>query len=249
MAHETAVVTGGGTGIGRSICHALADRGLAVIAVGRRKEHLEETRAHAPDRITALAADVSDPMGRDAVVKAVGDGKLRCLVHNAGTLEPVGPLERVRLSEWRASQAVNVEAPLFLTQALLPVLPGGRVLHISSGAAHDGYPGWGAYCVGKAGLHMLYRVLAQELADRGIGVGSMRPGVVDTPMQALIRQQTEADFPLVEQFRKLKQEGGLEEPAVIAAFTAWLLLETTAEDFIREEWNYNDSSHRSRWQR
>eukprot|EP00957_Ditylum_brightwellii_P005530 424079-Ditylum_brightwellii.AAC.1 len=86
--------------------------------------------------------------------------------------------------------AVNMEGPLFLTQALLPKLKaatttigGARVLHISSGASQKPYRGWGPYCTSKAGLNMIYRVLREELQPHNIHVGSVRPGVVDTPMQ------------------------------------------------------------------
>ncbi|MEX0871669.1 MAG: SDR family NAD(P)-dependent oxidoreductase [Aquisalimonadaceae bacterium] len=247
MSNELAVVTGGGTGLGRSICHALADRGLTVLTVGRRSVPLEETRAHAPELITALAADVATRQGRDAIVDAVGERRLRALVHNAGVIEPIGPLAEVRLEDWRHSQAVNVEAPLFLTQALLDRLPGGRILHISSGAAHKALAGWGAYCTSKAALYMLYQTLGLELADRDVGVGSFRPGVVDTPMQTLIRRQSASEFPAVQQFVQLHSSGSLADPGQVADFAAWLLLDVSADRYGREEWSFTEPAHRAQW--
>lgn len=247
MGSELAVVTGGGSGLGRSICHALAARGLRVLAVGRRRAPLEETRTQYPELITALSADVATVEGREVISNAVSGQPLRALVHNAGVLEPIGALADVRLDNWRASQAVNVEGPLFLTQALLASLPGGRILHISSGAAHQGYAGWGAYCVSKAALHMLYQVLSQELAERDIAVGSLRPGVVDTPMQALIREQPARKFPSVQRFRDLHASGALEDPDQVAAFTAWLLLDVPGDRYAREEWSFTDPAHRALW--
>ncbi|MDN3516158.1 SDR family NAD(P)-dependent oxidoreductase [Aquisalimonas lutea] len=241
------VVTGGGSGLGRAICRELAERGLQVVAVGRRRDALEGTRSLDPERITTVAADLATAEGRAEVVEALGDGSLAGLVHNAGALEPIGPLAGVRLEDWRQAQAVNVEAPLFLTQGLLDNLQGGRVLHMSSGAAHHGYAGWGSYCTGKAALHMIYQVLREELRDRGIAVGSLRPGVVDTPMQALIREQPPERFPMVQRFLDLHATGQLEDPAEVARFTAWLLLEVEADAFSAEEWSFTEPAHRERW--
>ncbi len=243
MVAELAVVTGGGSGLGRAIAQRLAERGVEVIVLGRRSEPLEETAATAPDWIRAVAADVATQAGREAVVDAVGGRPVRALVHNAGILEPIGPLAGVRLEEWRHSQAVNVEAPLFLTQALLDDLPGGRVLHISSGAAHHGYPGWGAYCTSKAALYMVCQVLQLELADRGIAVGSLRPGVVDTPMQTLVREQPPERFPAVQRFVDLHASGQLEDPQEVALFVERLLFEVDADTLTAREWSFTDPAH------
>lgn len=247
MDRQLAVVTGGGTGLGRSLCHVLAARGMDVLAVGRRRQPLEETSSGYPKYIQPLTADVAEVRGREAVRGAVAERRVRCLVHNAGVLEPLGPLADVDLVQWRRAQSINVEAPLFLTQSLLDRLPGGRVLHISSGAAHHGYAGWGAYCTSKAALYMLYQVLSQELADRGITVGSLRPGVVDTPMQALIRNQSPETFPDVGKFLDLHASGKLEDPDRVAAFTAWLLLDVPEQEYGREEWNFGDVAQRAAW--
>ncbi len=244
---DLAVVTGAGTGIGRALARGLADRGLDVLLVGRRAGPLQEACAHASAHMQAISADVGDPTGRARIVDAIGDRRVRCLVHNAGVLEPIGPLANVSLEAWRAAQAVNVEGPLFLTQALLDKLPGGRVLHISSGAAHGAYPGWGSYCTAKAALHMIYQVLREELAASSIAVGSLRPGVVDTPMQALIRNQTPETFPRVQRFLDLHARGELEDPIEVADFAAWLLLDVPAADYAAAEWSFTEPEQRRRW--
>ncbi len=245
---ELAVVTGAGTGIGRALAHALAERGLNVVAVGRRAAALAETCSAHPERMRAVSADVSDPEGRGRIVAATAGAPVRCLVHNAGVLEPIGPLMEVGLGEWRRAQAINVEAPLFLSQALLGQLSGGRILHLSSGAAHHPYSGWGSYCTGKAALYMLYQVLREELGRQGVAVGSLRPGVVDTPMQGLIRQQTPERFPEVERFLELHARGRLERPEQVAGFASWLLLDVDAGEFAAGEWSFTDAGHRRRWE-
>lgn len=237
-----ALVTGGGTGLGRAVTLALARRGMEVLAIGRRPGPLRETREREPDRVRTLSADVAREEGRAAIVEAVGEGPLACLVHNAGVLTPVAPLAEVTLEQWRAHQAINVEGPLFLTGALLEPLRGGRVLHVSSGAAHHAYRGWGAYCTSKAALHMIYQVYREELADRDIAVGSIRPGVVDTPMQAQVRELSPDVFPDRERFVEMKRTGRLRDPARSAAAIVALLLDTDAERFGRQEWDVREVS-------
>lgn len=237
---EYAIVTGAGTGLGRAIALRLSAAGFPVLGVGRRVEPLEALADEAQERVYTVSADLGRPEGRQAVADALGAGdRVRFLVHNAGVLEPVGPLAQVSLKDWRYNQAINVEAPLFLTQLLLPQLKGGRVLHISSGAAHRSIPGWGAYCTSKAALHMLYMVLRDELAEQDIAVGSLRPGVVDTPMQALIREQPRERFPAVERFRQLKATGALHDPDAVAAFVLHLLTAVDTEAFRAQEWEYD----------
>ena len=100
---ETVIVTGGSSGIGRALCAALAQRGFAVLAVARRASALQSLVEAFPGVIQAVVADVATPEGRDAVAAALGpDQPLRFLVHNAGTLEPIGPLTDPRAKFDRA---------------------------------------------------------------------------------------------------------------------------------------------------
>lgn len=129
----------------------------------------------------------------------------------------LGPLASIEATKWREVVATNLDAPLFLTQALLPHLElcgpwraeGARVLNMSSGTAHRACVGWGAYCVTKSGMHMMYRkmyrVLSAGLAPEGTSVGSVRPGVVATPIQDGIREYHGApvDFPMKHKFDDL----------------------------------------------
>lgn len=249
MNRKFAVVTGAGSGIGRALTRHLASLDLDVLAVGRRSAPLEETRATAPDRISLIAADVSMPEGRRKILRALGPGrKLSYLVHNAGLLAPVSPLSNVILADWRYHMSVNVEGPVFLTQALLErMTTPSRILHISSGAAHNAYEGWGAYCASKSALHMVYRIYDQELRERQIRVGSVRPGVVNTPMQDEVRTATEDVFPQLPKFQDLKKNDELGNPEDVARFLAWLLLETEPETYAAEEWDIRDQPHDAPW--
>ena len=240
MNTKWAVVTGAGSGIGRALTITLANaHGFKILAVGRREEKLKETQRHNPRQIVILTADVSKEEGRQKIGQKVAKiGSIDFLIHNAAQLQPVKSLKSVGLDEWRQHFAVNVEGPLFLTQKLLPFLKqGSRILHIGSGAAHHAYAGWGAYCTSKAALYMLYQVWKKELAGEGILVGSLRPGVVNTPMQDQVRQADKKEFPALDRFVQLKEEGKLIAPEITARFICHVLLDTNAEQFTEQEWD------------
>lgn len=146
--------------------------------------------------------------------------------------------------------ATNVEGPLFLTQALLPnLVENSRMVNISSGAAHQGIPGWGMYCTSKAALFMLGQLLKDELVQRNIWFGSVRPGIVDTPMQEEIRALKPESFPMVEQFRQYKATGALVTSELVAQYLEWLLLEVSGPQLGEREWDIRDTEWQSAWQK
>jgi len=221
--HElTALVTGGSSGIGAALVAELEARGLRVYSVARSADKLAQQAEKTGSRVVPVVADVATPAGWQKVAEAVS-APLDFLVHNAGTLDPV------------------TESVLFLTQKLLPVLrqPGARILAVSSGAAFRAIPGWAAYCTAKAAMNMVIHVFEAEWATaRGIRSALVRPGVVDTPMQAHIRAQDAQNFPLVGKFRALKSDNALASPAEVAKFMADILLCTRDEDFARTLWDF-----------
>jgi len=240
---QVALVTGGGSGIGQALAWELAlNHNFKVYIAGRHADKLAQTVSKAAQKIISVAADVAEPAGRQTIAEALSaEPELNYLVHNAGLLPPVKPLMEVSVEEWRYHQATNVEGPLFLTQALLPKLGGGRILHISSGAAHHAYAGWGAYCASKATLHMIYQVLSLELKKYGIAVGSLRPGVVDTPMQNSVRQADSNVFPQLSRFVELKEKDDLLSPAFVARFIAYILIKTGDDAYSRQEWDIREN--------
>ena len=237
-----AIVTGAGSGIGQALCAELAKTyEMRVLAIGRHLQTLKQTQILAPEAIEPFVADVSRTEGREKIVRRMSEQSIRFVVHNAAVLQPVKALSLITLDEWRTHFAINVEGPLFLTQKLLPHLhKGSRILHISSGAAHHAYAGWGAYCTSKSALHMLYLVWNMELKDRGILVGSVRPGVVETPRQDQGRQARKEIFPALDRFVKLQAEGKLLPPQTAAKFIAWVLTHTDDEQFVGQEWDIDE---------
>mmetsp|Transcript_15999 Transcript_15999/g.19536 ORF Transcript_15999/g.19536 Transcript_15999/m.19536 type:complete len:262 (+) Transcript_15999:173-958(+) len=253
------VITGGGSGIGAALAKRFVSRSQEVLIVGRRSNALLQTKNECsnPSLVRLVEADVSKEDEHEKIFESLKEYEwIDNLVHNAALLEPVCPLMDVSLKDWRKHMAVNVDGPLFLTKQLLPKLQarrvdsdhGGRVLHISSGAAHHGYQGWGAYCTSKAAFHMVYKVLSAELAPLGVTVGSARPGVVDTPMQDLIREKTEREMPDVSRFKIMKKQGNLLGPDEVAQFLDWLLHETDDVEFSEREWDIRDEEFHHRWE-
>jgi len=243
------LITGGGTGIGRALAERFAAKGWRVTIVGRRLNLLQEVARDYPDKISIISADVGSIQDRQKIVSEA-KGTLDLLVHNAAVLGPVGPILDQSPEDWKSHMATNVEGPLFLTQALLPKLvENSRVVNISSGAAHQGIPGWGMYCTSKAALFMLGQLLKDELAQRNIWFGSVRPGIVDTPMQAEIRALEPENFPMVEQFRQYKATGALVTSELVAQYLEWLLLEVSGPQLGEREWDIRDAEWQSAWQK
>ena len=261
-----ALVTGGKSGIGKALALKIASFPFIdqVLAVSRS---IKDSDVAESPKITALAADVSTEDGRHQIVQEVdrlcGSGNARSkqlmyLIHSAGVIDPIKPVLEVRPDELRHAMVINCEAPFFLTTALYPYMTrlsenglAGRVLHVSSGAAHGAPPvGWSCYGVTKAAFFQSYKVLEREFRQLGghVVVGSFKPGVVDTSMQGTIRDASESEMPVVGTFKIMKEKAGaavnnalkarpppkgaLDTPDNVAFFAEYLLLGTTDEEFV-----------------
>lgn len=186
---RTALITGGSRGLGRALALGLAREGWNVVIDARDAEALERARAEVdaagPGDVVALPGDVTDPVHVAALVgAAASEGRLELLVNNAGTLgpSPLPSLAALRADDLERTLRTNLVAPLRLVQAALPHLRscGGAVLNVTSDAAVEGYPGWGAYGASKAALEQLSRVLAAE--EPTIRVWWVDPGDMRTQM-------------------------------------------------------------------
>lgn len=239
------VITGGGSGIGRALAEALAGREQKVLVVGRREQALKETATFS-SHIDICVADVSSKQGRDKLVSCLKPSNhIQGLVHNAGIIEPITPLADIEEQAWNTILATNLSAPLFLSQALLPKLKGGRVLHIGSGVAHFPVAAWAPYCVSKAALYMLGRCFQLEYQDPVFA--SVMPGIIETNMQALIRQSQGMEAEKLAFFTNLQREDRLLKPETVALFLTWLLLDTNNEEYTSQEWDIYDKSHHEAW--
>jgi NAD(P)-dependent dehydrogenase (short-subunit alcohol dehydrogenase family) len=241
------VITGGGSGIGRALAHALANRNKKVLVIGRRAHLLQET-AKASPLITPFCADVSTREGRISIIEYLAPTKaIEGLVHNAGLIEPIVPIDMIDEASWQQVMAVNVEAPLFLTQHLRDKLTKGRLLTMGSAVAYFPVIGWSAYCVSKAALSMLTRCWQLECSE--MATASVMPGIIDTPMQAQVRQASPSSMEpdKLDFYHRLKKEGRLVSPETVALFLCWLLLDIDKTTYVSKEWDIYDETHHHAW--
>ncbi|MBA3743918.1 SDR family oxidoreductase [Sporichthya sp.] len=182
-----AVVTGGTRGLGLALTRELTARGWHVVINGRDAAVLAAAVAGLPrpERVTAIAGDVADPIHRSALVEAAGP-RLDLLVNNASVLGavPMPGLADYPLTDLEHAFAVNTVAPLRLVQLLLPALrrSGGRVVNLSSDAAVSAYPTWGGYGASKAALDLITAVLAEEHPE--VRFYALDPGDMATELAA-----------------------------------------------------------------
>jgi NAD(P)-dependent dehydrogenase (short-subunit alcohol dehydrogenase family) len=186
LAGRTVIVTGAGSGMGRSIAEQLLASGANVGAVGRREDRLRELRGRGDARVALVAADITRPAAADEVVAAVTTafGTVHGLVNNAG-LARFAPLQAASDEDLDQLLATNVRAPAALIRAALPHLRAerGAVVNVSSVGGALAMPGRSFYGASKAALNSLTRSLARELAP-DVRVNAVLPGPVDTPMWA-----------------------------------------------------------------
>lgn len=239
------IITGGGSGIGASLAKALANRNQKVCIVGRRQALLEEVAQVNPN-ITICTANVATLQGRQTLIKKVAkETTLSGLIHNAGIINPIAPLLTLSEKDWSQFLDTNLNAPLFLTQALWPQLQGSRVLHIGTGAAYFPIQNWGGYCVSKAALAMLTRCWQKE--SDTVQIASVKPGIVDTPMQELVRGASGMEQEKLDFFLQLKKENRLISSATVAAFLVWLLFDCPSNLYSTQEWDIYDTTHHALW--
>jgi NAD(P)-dependent dehydrogenase (short-subunit alcohol dehydrogenase family) len=185
LAGRVAVVTGASSGIGRATAMLLADRGAQVLAVGRDAARLEALAAKS--KVTPCVADVGTPDACAAVAVAGRKlGPISILVNSAGRGGYLDrPIWEQSSADWRATMAVNLDAPFELTKAAaqdIREIGWGRVVMISSTAGEVGAPAMSPYCASKHGIIGLMRSVAQDLAPFGATCNAILPGWVRTEM-------------------------------------------------------------------
>jgi len=200
---KTALVTGASRGIGRATALSLAKAGAQVIVhYGNGKREAEavvaEIRA-AGGRAEALGADLSKPDGAHQLakqVRAIVGDRLDILVANAGVALSTS-IEETSVADFDNLFAVNVRAPFFLVQQLLPILgKGSSVILLSSLAAHASVGTLAAYAATKGAIDTLVKHFASALGARGIRVNAVAPGVVETDMSSFAKTDDGRNFTL-----------------------------------------------------
>ena len=186
---KVAIVTGGGSGIGRGVAIGLAQQGANLVLCGRRKTNIEATASEIHQmgtRALAVVADVSQAEAADRVVQAALEAfqRIDILINNAGIFAG-GNIHEHLLADWEQIMAVNLSGPFLMARAVLPTMRAqrdGHIINISSESGIEYYTGEDAYTVSKHALNTLGELIQRENQDFNIRVNTICPGMVWTEM-------------------------------------------------------------------
>ena len=185
---STALITGGTSGIGRSVANKLAALGIHVIVVGRNAERGQKTVAEirgAGGKADFISSDLRDASSaREVARRAVelGDGHVDILINNVG-IYPFGPTHETTEEMFERVYALNVKAPYFLVAELAPLMAKkgkGAIVNLSTMVADYGAPGMSLYGSSKAAINLLTKVWAAEYGPSGVRVNAVSPGPTRT---------------------------------------------------------------------
>ena len=233
---NVAIVTGVSRGLGEALVVELLQRGWRVLGIGRHD------RPHAVPssgaRYRFVAHDLADAAGVSALAApmrelAAGGPAAAVLINNAAAAGPVGVFGQLDAAEVAASLQINLAAPAALANVFCTTFTDARcdrrIVNISSGAAERTLPGGGVYCVAKAGLEMLTRVIAAEHVAPTLRVITLRPGIIDTEMQTFMRTQPAERLPSVGLFKGFHESRQLVPAQTVAQKTIDRLIEGPIE--------------------
>lgn len=218
------VITGASKGLGRALALKMAEQGHTIFALARPSTALNEVqtllRSFSEDSMS-IECDLSDLESITAASTTIEANAsfIAGIVHNAGAVAPVKPIKAASGEDWARSVHVNVIGVQALTQQIHHLLGGeqqSRITTISSGASLRPVGSWSAYCVSKAGLDMWSRCMAEEGRAHNISSIAVAPGVVDTGMQVEIRSTPSEDFPSLQSFIDLHEQGQLVSSDAVA---------------------------------
>jgi NAD(P)-dependent dehydrogenase (short-subunit alcohol dehydrogenase family) len=227
---QSALITGGSRGIGRTSAQALAERGWRLVLIAREERALERARSELPGAgHEAFAMNVSDEAAWERLAPHLHD--VQGLVCAAATLDPVGTIDSYTVAEFRRTLEVNVIGTLLAIRACLPALrvSRGAVVTFSGGGATAPLPRFDAYAASKAAVARLSENIAVELSGEGVRVNCLAPGFVATGIHqsTLAAGPERAGAAYFEHTRAELQRGGV--PASEAAELVCLLLEGDPE--------------------
>jgi 3-oxoacyl-[acyl-carrier protein] reductase len=226
LSNRTALVTGSSRGLGRASALRLSDEGARVII------HYSASRDAADSLVAEIRAKggEADALGADLAaadgahrlaeaVRALGIERLDILVANAGIAE-LAPIDSETVESFDRQFAVNVRAPYFLVQQLLPLLgEGSSVIFLSSVVARVAFDGTSVYSATKGAIEVLTRNLAKELGPRGIRVNAIAPGAIDTDLaQTFLGTEEGREF--IKSIQALKRIGQPDDIADAVLFLA-----------------------------
>ncbi len=193
-----AVVTGSSRGIGLGIAEELLKKGFDVILTSRNEtDRVKELKEEYTSKVNFVSVDISKPEDVENLVSFAEKtyGKIDLLVNNAG----VAPKERKDILEISPEDFdylldINLKGTFFVTQKFVPLLTKNeksRIVNISSMSAYTASVNRGEYCISKAGISMITKLFAARLAEDGVSVLEIRPGIIETDMTAKVKEKYE----------------------------------------------------------
>lgn len=219
---NAAIITGVSRGLGEALAARLLSLEWTVVGVGRksaarlRGDHYRFVEVDLADTHT-IEAKLSEPF---ADIARSRPSTVIC-INNAAVAGPIGVGGRVHHAGVATSFAINLVAPTVIAHLFSRIFTDAaqdrRIVNVSSGAAQSPLPGSAVYCTSKAGLEMLTRTLAAEQGPDGIRVVSLRPGIIDTEMQAFMRSHGDDVLPTAAMFKGFHEQRQLVAPDVAAA--------------------------------
>ncbi len=235
LSGKVALITGGGTGIGRAIALAFAREGASVAVAGRRLEKLREVinEVHKQDAAgLAMECDVTRARDVDRAVKGTVErfGRVNVLVNNAGTLH-VSTVEGISEEEWDRVMTVNVKGPFLMSRAVLPEFRkcgGGVIVNLGSVLGLVAVKDRAAYCASKGGVTMLTKAMAVDHAHENIRVNCICPSIVETELVKGVFDQSEQGQALRKARVATIPLGRIGQPADVAEMAVFLASEESS---------------------
>lgn len=194
----TAVITGGSRGIGLGIAKEILKMGFTAILTARKEsEEVDELKEKYGEKVVFMPCDISDINSIENLVSYVKEtfGKIDLLVNNAGVAPKVRKdILEITPEDFDYLADINLKGTFFVTQKFAPLLienGGGRIVNISSMSAYTASVNRGEYCISKAGISMMTKLYAARLAEYGISVLEIRPGIIETDMTSKVKEKYE----------------------------------------------------------
>lgn len=194
----TAVITGGSRGIGLGIAKELLKNGFTVVLTARkRSDEIDLLQMKYPMKVFFVPCDISVMQDVENLVSSVERdfGKIDLLVNNAGTAPRVRKdILEITPEDFDFVNDINLKGTFFITQKFVPLLiksGNARIVNISSMSAYTASVNRGEYCISKAGISMITKLFAARLAELGISVIEIRPGIIETEMTSKVKEKYE----------------------------------------------------------
>jgi NAD(P)-dependent dehydrogenase (short-subunit alcohol dehydrogenase family) len=255
LKNKNIILTGAGRGIGREIAKKLSSEGANLVLIARTESELIETLEILNSKNNSTFYIPLDISNEEKVIKSFGEILKRvktvdCLINNAGVQPPIGPFNKINLSEWKQNININLFGTVNCTYAVMnKMIEGkkGKIINMAGGGSTSPRPNFSAYSVSKTAIVRFTETIARELKEFNIDVNAVSPGAINTGMnEEVIKANENAGDEYYEALNR-KQEGG-NNPAHAAELIYYLcsdLSDGITGKLISAQWDpWNDKCFR-----